>query len=91
MDNLFSVIEILQLSWTVQGCTFQSDAKVLSLAHFDIIVGMDWLARFSPMQVDWEQKWLLIPYNGSYQLLHGEFESLPLGSWLGYPSTCSCA
>jgi hypothetical protein len=23
---------------------------------------------------------LLIPYNGSYQLLHGEFESLPPGS-----------
>jgi hypothetical protein len=39
--------EILQLSWSVQGCHFQSDAKVLPLAHFDVIVGMDWLARFS--------------------------------------------
>lgn len=41
--------EILQLHWSVQGCDFQSDAKILSLAHFDVIVGMDWLARFSPM------------------------------------------
>jgi hypothetical protein len=72
--------EILQLNWSVQGCDFQSDAKILSLAHFDIIVGMDWLARFSPMQVDWHEKWLLIPYNGSFQLLHGEFQSLPPGS-----------
>lgn len=32
---------ILKLDWSIQGCTFQSDAKVLSLAHFDIIVGMD--------------------------------------------------
>jgi hypothetical protein len=33
--------EILQLPWSVQGCHFQSNAKVLQLAHFDVIVGMD--------------------------------------------------
>lgn len=35
--------KILQLTWTVQGCTFQSDTKVLLLAHFDIIIGMDFV------------------------------------------------
>jgi hypothetical protein len=32
------------------------------------------------MQVDWKQKWLLIPYDGSFQLLHGNWEALPPGS-----------
>jgi hypothetical protein len=32
------------------------------------------------MQVDWEQKWLLIPYDESFQLLHDDFEALPPGS-----------
>lgn len=72
--------QILELDWAVQGCHVQSDAKVLALAHFDTIVGMDWLARFSPMQVDWDQKWMLIHYEGSYQLLHGDFKSLRPGS-----------
>ena len=42
----------LQLEWEVQGCSFHTDAKVLPLAHYDMVVGMDWLAQYSPMQVD---------------------------------------
>jgi hypothetical protein len=33
---------------------------VLPLPAFDIILGMDCLKAYSPMKVDWKQKWLLI-------------------------------
>jgi hypothetical protein len=53
MYSLFSVtLKFYSSLGQFRGVLFQFDAKVLSLAHFDIIVGMDWLARFSPMQVD---------------------------------------
>ena len=70
----------LQLEWEVQGCSFHTDAKVLPLAHYDLVVVMDWLAQYSPMQVDWAQKWLVIPYEGAFQTLQGELHSLPPGS-----------
>jgi hypothetical protein len=70
----------LQLEWSVQGCCFRSDAKVLPLAHYDLVVGMDWLAQHSPMQMDWAQKWLVIPYEGASCALQGELHSLPPGA-----------
>jgi hypothetical protein len=32
---------------------------------------MDWLQQFSPMKVDWSQRWLLIPYKGASMKLQG--------------------
>lgn len=43
---------VIQLPWWTQGHKFFSDAKVLSLGCYDIILGMDWLEQFSPMWVD---------------------------------------
>jgi hypothetical protein len=51
-----------QLSWSVGDCTFQSDFIILPLSSYDLIIGMDWLESFSPMQIHWQQKWLMIPY-----------------------------
>jgi len=61
------------------GCCFHSDAKILPLAYYDLIIGMDWLVQHSPMQVDWAQKWLIIPYEGASQALQGELTTLPPG------------
>jgi hypothetical protein len=60
-----------QLSWSVDGLTFATDMKVLNISHFDIILGMDWLEAYSPMQVQWKNKWLVIPYQGSTVILQG--------------------
>lgn len=51
-----------------------------SLAQYDIIVGMDWLSCFSPMQVDWKHKWLKIPYANSFRVLQGDLQELPPGT-----------
>lgn len=69
-----------EAKWTVQGYTFVSDLKLLPLSSYDMILGLDWLASFSPMQVHWEQKWLSIPYEESTAVLIGEASALPVGS-----------
>jgi len=63
--------------WTLDQCTFHSDFRVLPLTAFDAIVGMDWLAAFSPMHIHWQQKWFSIPYHGDSVLLQGLDEESP--------------
>jgi hypothetical protein len=43
-------LQFLDVVWEVHGLKFISDLKVLSLQHFDMILGYDWLAMFSPMK-----------------------------------------
>lgn len=44
------------LEWWTHGYSFVSEAKVLQLGCYDLILGMDWLEQFSPMWVDWKRK-----------------------------------
>ena len=60
--HLICQTEFVDMAWTVQSCTFTSTLKVLPLQHYDMIVGMEWLERFSPMQIHWSLKWMLLPY-----------------------------
>ena len=55
---------LLQVPWSVGGCSFQSDFRVLPLGTFDVMIGMDWLATYSPMQIHWQDKWMEITYQG---------------------------
>lgn len=72
--------QLVNAKWSVQGCSFCTNMKVLPLEHYDLIVGMDWLEKFSPMKVHWKQKWMVIPYLGSHSLLQGVAPGLPEGS-----------
>lgn len=69
--------KLLQAQWQIQDCTFTSDISFLPLPFYDMVVGMDWLEVFSPMKVDWAQKWLIIPYQGSSVLLHDSSPRVP--------------
>jgi hypothetical protein len=62
---------ISQAVWSIQGCSFVQDLHVLNLPTFDLILGMDWLERYSPMKVHWQHKWLCIPYHGEQVMLYG--------------------
>ena len=55
---------VSQLSWLVQGHTFVSDAKVLDLHCYDMIVGEDWLEACSPMWIHWTKKQMRFTYKG---------------------------
>jgi hypothetical protein len=66
--------------WSIQGCLFKTDMKILPLGQFDIIVSMDWPEQFSPMKIHWKQKWMAIPYLGTYACLQGVAPVLSEGS-----------
>ncbi|WVZ49402.1 hypothetical protein U9M48_000767 [Paspalum notatum var. saurae] len=55
---------------------------ILPLSAFDMILGLDWLDKHSPMQIHWHQKWLSIPYNSSTVVLYGMLPQLPEASLL---------
>jgi hypothetical protein len=63
---------IKNVVWVVSGYSFQSELRVLPLAAYDVIIGMDWLEQHSPMKVHWKEKWLEIPYHGQTIVLRGE-------------------
>jgi hypothetical protein len=69
--TLQSLSEMLNAEWFIQGCQFHSDLKVLALQSYDMILGMEWLERFSPMKIHWAHKWLSIPYNNGTITLQG--------------------
>ena len=55
-DKLSSSIIVPEVTWYTQGHTFTTSARVLDIAHYDMILGMDWLEQFSPMWVDCKRK-----------------------------------
>lgn len=70
--------QLLRCTSAIVGCTFslgdysfQHDLRILPLDFYDIILGMDWLESYSPMQVHWQQRWLSIKYHGHTVVLLG--------------------
>lgn len=59
------------LSWWTQGYTFSSDARVLPLPCYDLILGMDWLEQHSPMWVHWKRKKMRFSHKGARITLKG--------------------
>lgn len=68
-----------QGQWSIQQCCFVSDIRILSLPYCDMIVGMDWLEAFSPMKIDWVNKWISLPYHNKCILLQGILTDFPEG------------
>lgn len=56
--------EVSNCDWWVQGHKFCSTLKVLPLGCYDMIVGMDWLEKHSPMDVHWGRKQLQFLHHG---------------------------
>lgn len=50
--------------WSRDGHQFQSQFKFLSLGTYDGILGLDWLAQHSPMNVDWDAQWMSFQHQG---------------------------
>ena len=54
-DKLQSTHQVLNFSWWSQGHTFTTDARVLPLQYYDMVLGMDWLEQHSPMWIHWKR------------------------------------
>jgi hypothetical protein len=76
--TLDSPSTLLSVPWSIGQYAFTSDLRVLPLAAFDMIVGMDLLESFSPMHVHWKHKWLSIPYEGRSVVLQRELADSPV-------------
>lgn len=62
---------IPKCDWWIQGHNFSSDFRLLPLGSYDAILGMDWLQQFSPMQIEWNHKWLEFSHLGKVVKLQG--------------------
>jgi hypothetical protein len=69
--------EYRQVELVIQDMGFQADLKVLPLPYYDVILGIDWLELYSPMKIDWLNKWMAVDINGRSVQLQGVQPSLP--------------
>jgi hypothetical protein len=56
---------LLNCPWTCEGHQFNTQFKFIALGAYDGILGLDWLAMHSPMNVDWEEQWMSFDHHGS--------------------------
>jgi hypothetical protein len=77
--SISCVSQLAVAEWEIQGCKFVSDLKILSLQTFDMVLGYDWLAQFSPMRIHWVAKWIAIPYQSRTVILQGILSELTDG------------
>jgi hypothetical protein len=45
-----------------------------------MILGFDWLERYSSMKIHWADKWLSIPYDSSTAIIQGMLSELREGA-----------
>jgi hypothetical protein len=62
--------QVLGLQWWIQGHTFTSDARVLALRCYDMIVGEDWLEVISSVWVDYKTKEMRLTHQGRHITLY---------------------
>lgn len=76
--------QVASLQWGVQGHKFISNARVLALQCYDMIVGEDWLEAVSPVWVDYKTKEMRITVKNRRVTLQGIKDSQsacqPIGS-----------
>jgi hypothetical protein len=46
--------QLMQAEWLVAEFLFKTDLKVIALATYDMILGMDWLEMHCPMKIHWK-------------------------------------
>lgn len=66
---MLSETKVQQLQWFIQGHMFTSEARVLPLRCYDLIVGEDWLEDCNPMWIDYKLK--KFSYKGHMVKLQG--------------------
>lgn len=56
---------ISQTNFHIQGKTFSSTFKVLDLTSYDVILGADWICKYSPICLDLVERILVVTKNGA--------------------------
>lgn len=67
--------EVHNLQWWIQGHTSSSNANVIPIGAYDLILGMDWLEAHNPTTCDWVKKWIQFEHQGQMIKLQGVLPS----------------
>ncbi|KAL4272412.1 hypothetical protein GQ457_13G022950 [Hibiscus cannabinus] len=70
--KLYSSSKSNQLRWKMQGQEFMHDFRVLQLGGSDMVLGVDWLSRYSPIVMDFKKMTLSFEKEGQNITLDGE-------------------
>lgn len=62
---------VADLKWFTQGTLFTTSVRILPLAGYDLILGMQWLEDMGDMWVSWRRKRMRFNYLGKKILLKG--------------------
>ncbi|KAL4289531.1 hypothetical protein GQ457_14G023340 [Hibiscus cannabinus] len=54
-EKLYSTAKAKQLHWKMQGYQFQHDFRVLSMGGSDMVLGVDWMKKYSPVSMDFNE------------------------------------
>lgn len=57
---LWSKAQCLQSPYFIQGTEFLADFRILPLTRYDIILGADWLAQYSPILMDYNVRYIAV-------------------------------
>lgn len=79
-DVLQCTHELPDQLWAIQGVTFKTSFKIIPLCCYDMILGMDWLAGHSLIEIHWADKWFQFNINGRVVKIHGLQAETVMGS-----------
>ncbi|KAL4348724.1 hypothetical protein GQ457_17G014770 [Hibiscus cannabinus] len=70
-EKLYSNAKSNQLAWRMQGEPFTHDFRVLNLGGSDMVLGVDWLKKFSPVVLDFNEMTLSFDQGDRKVILQG--------------------
>jgi Retroviral aspartyl protease len=77
-DYMASDFKCQALKFSIQGYNFCQDLYLLPLHGYDVILGLDWLAQFGPMSIDWHARWVKFQQQGETMKLQAIPENTAL-------------
>ncbi|KAL4325335.1 hypothetical protein GQ457_11G021080 [Hibiscus cannabinus] len=60
-----------QLPWMMQGCSFKHDFRILLMGGSDMVLGVDWMRKCSPITMDFNSMTMSFKKDGNSILLKG--------------------
>ncbi|KAL4342588.1 hypothetical protein GQ457_08G027580 [Hibiscus cannabinus] len=70
-EKLYSNAKSKLLGWKMQGHNFKHDFRVLEMRGSDMVLGVDWMRRFSPIVMDFREMTLSFQKDGKQIELYG--------------------
>ncbi|XP_038990616.1 uncharacterized protein LOC120113567 [Hibiscus syriacus] len=74
-EKLYSSAMSKNLRWGMQGSQFEHDFRVLALEWSDMVLGVDWLRKYSPLLMDFNHMTLSFQKDGKDVILKGRQNS----------------